>query len=115
MIESICEGNDVEVEQAQQNYRAAGREVLGWDQGQADLMDSGLRWAVEARKKGRRLQEKEQRCQGEEEQHPGQWVLAMRNSHGQAEEVQASSEGEMRGIGRTRPGKAKERGNGGKG
>ena len=36
-------------------------------------------------------------------------VLAMRNSHGQAEEVQASSEGEMRGVGRTRPGKAKER------
>ena len=33
----------------------------------------------------------------------------MRNIHGQAEEVQASSEGEKRGVGRTRPGKAKER------
>ena len=29
--------------------------------------------------------------------------------YGQAEEVQVSSEGEMRGVGRTRPGKAKER------
>ena len=42
MIESICEGNDVVVEQALQNYRTAGREVLGWDQGQADLMERGL-------------------------------------------------------------------------
>ena len=41
MIESICEGSDAEVEQALQNYRTAGREVLGWDQGQADLME---RW-----------------------------------------------------------------------
>ena len=54
MIESICEGSDVEVEQAQQNYMTAGREVLGWDQGQADLMERGLRWAVEARRKERR-------------------------------------------------------------
>ena len=54
MIESICEGNDVEVEQALQHYRTAGREVLGWNQGQADLMERGLRWAVEARRKGRR-------------------------------------------------------------
>ena len=72
MIESICEGTDVEVEQALQNYRAAGREVLGWDQGQADLMERALRWAVEARRRGRRQQEKEQRRQGEQEQHPGQ-------------------------------------------
>ena len=57
MIESICEGSDVEVEQALQNYRTAGREVLGWDQGQADLMERGLRWAVEARRTGRRQQE----------------------------------------------------------
>ena len=57
IIESISVGSDVEVEQALQNYRTAGREVLGWDQGQADLMECGLRWAVEARRKGRRQQE----------------------------------------------------------
>ena len=76
MIESTREGSDVcfsdEVEQALQNYRTAGREVLGWDQGQADLMERGLRWAIQARRKGRRQQEEEQRRQGEQGQHPGQ-------------------------------------------
>ena len=68
MIESICEGSDAEVEQALENYRTAGREVLGWDQGQADLMKRGLRWAVEARRKGRRQQEQEQWRQEEQEE-----------------------------------------------
>ena len=72
MIESISEGSDVEVEQALQNNRTAGREVLGWDQGQADMMECGLRWAVKARREGRRQQEEEQRRQGEQGQHPGQ-------------------------------------------
>ena len=72
IIESIPVGSDVEVEQALQNYRTAGREVLGWDQGQADLMECGLRLAVEARRKGRRQQGEEQRRQGEQGQHPGQ-------------------------------------------
>ena len=67
-IEVIPEGSDVEMEQALQSYRKAGREVQGWDQGQADMMECGLRWAVEARRKGRRQQEKEQRRQQEEEQ-----------------------------------------------
>ena len=71
MIESISVGSDVEMEQALQNYRTAGREVLGWDQGQADLMECGLRWAVEGRIKGRRQQEEEQRRQGEQGQNPG--------------------------------------------
>ena len=56
----------IEVIQALQNYRTEGREVLGWDQGQADMMERGLRWAIEARSKGRRQQEEEQG------QHPGQ-------------------------------------------
>ena len=60
MIESICDGSDVEVEQALQNYRTAGREVLGWDQGQVDLMERGLKWAVEARRKERRAESKDE-------------------------------------------------------
>ena len=71
-IESICDGSDVEVEQALQNYRTAGREVLGWNQGQADMMECGLRWAVEARREGKRQQEEEQRRQRKQGQHPGQ-------------------------------------------
>ena len=123
MIERICEGNDVEVEQALQNYRAVGREVLGWDQGQADLMERGLRWAVEARKKGRRQQEKEQRRQGEQEQHPGQEQSKQGKQVGFGDEEQSrtgrGSSGLVRGgdercrTDETRKGKGK--GNGGKG
>ena len=65
MIESIFDGSDVEVELALQNYRTAGREVLGWDQGQADLMERGLRWAVEARRKERG--EEQERIRGQEQ------------------------------------------------
>ena len=72
LIEVIPEGSDVEMEQALQSYRMAGSEVLGWDQGQADMMECGLRWAVEARRKARRQQEEEQRRQGEQGQHPRQ-------------------------------------------
>ena len=71
-FEVIPEGSDVEMEQALQSYRTAGSEVLGWDQGQADMMECGLRWAVEARRKQRRQQEEEQRRQGEQGQRPGQ-------------------------------------------
>ena len=67
MIENICEGSDAEVDQALQNYRTAGREVLGWDQVQADLMERGLRWAIEARRKERREGLKHRR-QGEQEE-----------------------------------------------
>ena len=63
---------DVEMEQALQSYRTSGREVLGWDQEQADSMECGFRWAEEARRKGRRQPEEEQRRQGRQGQHPGQ-------------------------------------------
>ena len=68
MIVSLCEGSDVEVEQALQNYQTAGREVLGWDQGQADLMERGLRWAVGARRKERREEQKHRRQEEQKEQ-----------------------------------------------
>ena len=72
LMDVIPEGSDVEMEQALQSYRTAAREVLGWDQGQADMMECGIRWAVEARRKGRRQQEEEQRRQGQQGQHQGQ-------------------------------------------
>ena len=89
MIESISEGSDVEVEQALQNYRTTGREVLGWDQGQADLMKCGLKWA--ARRKGRQQQEEEQRRQGEQGQHPGQEESKQDKQVGLGDEEQARS------------------------
>ena len=106
MIESISEGSDFEVEQAFQNFRTAGREVLGWDQGQADLVERGLRWAVEARRKGRRQQEEEQQRQGEQGQHPGQEQskqgkqVRFRDEE-QLEEKRAETAGEPEVMGRT--------------
>ena len=51
----------------------------GVDKERAKLMELGMRWAVEARKRGRgaeqeqrRQEEQRQRRQGEQEQHPGQ-------------------------------------------
>ena len=51
LMDVIPDGSDVEMEQALQSCRTAGREVLGWDQGQADMMECGLKWSVEARRK----------------------------------------------------------------
>ena len=71
-VQGISEGSDVEMEQTLQIYWAAGREARRWDQGQANIMECGLRWAVEARRKARRQHEEEQRRQGEQGQHLGQ-------------------------------------------
>ena len=67
MIESMSEGSDVDMEQTLQNYRTACRDVPGWDREQVGMMERGLRWAVEARRKERR-EEQEQRRQEEQEE-----------------------------------------------
>ena len=41
LMDVIPEGSEVEMEQALQSYRTAGREVLGWDQVQAGMMECG--------------------------------------------------------------------------
>ena len=73
MIESMSEGSDVDMEHTLQNYRTAGRDVLGWDQEQVEMMERGLRWAIEARRKGRcedkrQQEQEEQRRQARQEQ-----------------------------------------------
>ena len=125
LMDVIPEGSGVEMEQALQSNRTAGREVLGWDQGQADMMECGLRWAVEARRMSNGGNES--KGSRNKASKASKWILAMRNrrerkaqtsrrrwvdwrKYGQAEEVQASSEGEMRDAGRTRPAKGKEKG-----
>ena len=72
MTESMSEGSDEDMERTLQNCRTAGYEVLGWSQEQVEMMERGLRWAVEARRKGRRQQEEEQRRRGEQGHHLGQ-------------------------------------------
>ena len=93
-IEIIPEGSDVEMEQALPSSRTAGREVLRWDQGQVNMVECGLRWAVEARRRGRRQQEKEQRRQEEEQrrqEEQGQKGEKVRFGEEQLEETRARS------------------------
>ena len=68
MIESMSEGSDVDMEQTLQNYRTACRDVLGWDREQVGMMERGLRWAVEARRKERREEQEQRREEEQEEQ-----------------------------------------------
>ena len=51
-IECVSEGSDIEVEQKMQEYLAAAHEFSGWDQGQVEIVECGIRWAVEAKRKG---------------------------------------------------------------
>ena len=103
LMDVIPEGSDVEMEQALQSHRTAGREVLGWDQGQADMMECGFRWTVEARRKGRRQQEEEQIRQGRQGQHPGQEESKQDKQVdlGDEEQARAESTDEPEVMGRT--------------
>ena len=88
MIESMSEGSDVDMEQTLQNYRTACRDVLGWDREQVGMMERGLRWAVEARRKERR-EEQEQRRQEEQEEQRREEQEQRR--HEEQEETRAES------------------------
>ena len=124
----MSEGRDVQTERTLQNYRTAGREVLRWDQGQVDMMECGLRLAVEAKRKGRGTEreqsgEKEQRKKvhvKEEEQRMEtreQWTdeqdVMSDLLRGEDRQLKCSLvRGEMRGVIRTRPSeKGKGKGN----
>ena len=89
MIESMSEGSDVDMEQTLQNYRTACRDVLGWDREQVGMMERGLRWAVEARRKERR-EEQEQRRQEEQEEEQRREEQEQRRQE-QQEETRAES------------------------
>ena len=52
LVESISEGNDFKVEWMVQQYMRDSCETLGWTQEQAEIMECGIRWAFEARRKG---------------------------------------------------------------
>ena len=59
IIESMAEGSDAEMERTLQNYRTAGREVLGCEQSQnmAEVLEWGFRCAVDARRKRRQAEQ----------------------------------------------------------
>ena len=71
IVEDVAGGSDIEVERKMQHWATALQARAGVDKGQMRVMECGLRWTVEARRKGRR-DEQEQWRQGEQGQHPGQ-------------------------------------------
>ena len=89
MIESMSEGSDIDMEQTLQNYQTACRDVLGWDREQVGMMERGLRWAVEARRKERR-EEQEQRREEEQEKEQRREEQEQRRQE-QQEETRADS------------------------
>ena len=71
------EGNDIEVEQKMRDWKTKLQKRPRADKGRKDMTECAMRWAVEARRKGRgaekeqerrRQEEEEQRLQEEEEQ-----------------------------------------------
>ena len=66
----VSEGNDTEVEQKMQYWKTELQAKPGEDKGQMKVLECGIRWAVEARRKGRG-DEQEQRRQGEQAQNSG--------------------------------------------
>ena len=66
IIESTAEGSDAEMERTLQNYRTAGREVLGCEQSQhmEEMLEWGFRCAVDA---GRERRQAEQNAGQEQE------------------------------------------------
>ena len=65
-IEGLSAVSDFEAEWMTQEYVRQCREVMGWTQEQAEMMECGIGWAVEARRKGRG-EEKEQEQRRREE------------------------------------------------
>ena len=126
MITMILEAEDEE--HKIQRFGKQLQEILRLDEEGAKKMEWGIRWAVEARKrrkdaeqrqnteqeqgkKGKQVRfgEEEETKETQAESTDEQNVRVGRQRYRQAEEVLGSSKGEMKGVGRTRPGKAKER------
>ena len=115
-------GNDFEVEWLVQEYMRMNRETLGWTQEQGEMMGCAIRWAVEARKKGRgpekeqrRREEplEEMRTEGTDEPEVTGRFAEVETGRGSASLVQGGADGRDE-LDETR-GKGKGKGNGGKG
>ena len=78
-IEGLSAVSDFEAEWMTQEYLRQCREIMGWTQEQAEMMECGIRWAVEARRKCRETARKPTTA------------------------TESLVRGEMRGVRRTRP------------
>ena len=104
----ISEGRDEEY--GMQCFKAELDEKSGLDEGQMKVLECGIRWAVEARRKGRdeqqeqrRQDEQEQRRRGEQGQNTGQeqGKQVRFGQEEQQEETRAENTGEPEVTGRT--------------
>ena len=121
IVDKMSGGNDFEVELMVQEYMRMGRENLGWTQEQVEMLGCGIRWAVEARKKGRCTEKERRRREGpleemrtestDEPEVTGR-LAEVRTGRGSASLVQGGADGHDE-LDETR-GKGKGKGNGGK-
>ena len=124
-IEGLSAVSDFEAEWMTQEYLRQCREIMGWTQEQAEMMECGIRWAVEARKKKEEAKEKEQeqrrreepleetRAESTDEPEVTSRVVEVKTGRGSASLVQGGVDGHDE-LDETR-GKGKDKGNGGKG
>ena len=100
-----------------ERYLATARGITGQEQRQVEMLESGVRQVVEARREGRVEERRQDRnvrfedAQDTDEQDAMSGLEEMRT----AGESQVSSEVDMRGFKRTRQGNGKGEGYGGKG
>ena len=111
IVEGMSGGNDFEVEWMVQEYLRISRETLGWTQEQAEMMECGIRWAVEARRRKdeeqRRREEplEETRAESTDEPEVTGRVAEVKKGRGSASLVQGRVDGhdeldETRGTGK---------------
>ena len=122
IVDKMSGGNDFEVELMVQEYMRMSRETLGWTQEQVEMLGCGIRWAVEARKKGRGTEKErrrreepleEMRTESTDEPEVTSRVVEVKTGRGSASLVQGGVD-EHDELDETR-GKGKGKGNGGKG
>ena len=69
-VENMSKGSEIHMEQTMQGYLAKARLGMVWDQGQTGMLESAMWWAVEAKRKARDKERRQDRNVrfGEEEQ-----------------------------------------------
>ena len=82
IVACVSEGNDIQVEQKMQCNRTALLELSGLDNGQMDIIECGIRWAVEARRKRKGTEQEQGKKEGFRERAGGDgWICRGENRH----------------------------------
>ena len=95
-IEGLSAVSDFEAEWMMKEYVRQCCEVVGWTEEQAEKMECGIRWAVEARRKGRgeeKEQEQRRRAESTDEPEVTSRVVEVKTGRGSASLVQGGVDG----------------------